>query len=231
MNETTVEYRQQRFAAPPGATDILLIRHGESQAARPGESFPLVNGQGDPALHPNGEAQAERLGERLAAAPITAIYATSLRRTQQTAAPLAKRLNLSPVIEPDLREVHLGSWEGGLFRQKSHEQDPVYLRMHEEERWDVIPGAESHAALTARINPALNRIAAAHRNELIAVVVHGGVIAHILAQAASARPFAFVGADNGSISRLIIHDDRWLVRGFNDAAHLAEVVSTNQGLS
>ena len=42
------EYRQARFAAPPGACSVILVRHGESSAARPGEPFPLVDGQGDP---------------------------------------------------------------------------------------------------------------------------------------------------------------------------------------
>ena len=34
------EYRQARFAAPPGACSVILVRHGESRAARPGEPFP-----------------------------------------------------------------------------------------------------------------------------------------------------------------------------------------------
>jgi probable phosphoglycerate mutase len=46
------------------------------------------------------------------------------------------------------------------------------------------------------------------------------VIGQALALASGSRPFAFVGADNASISRLVIADDRWIVRGFNDTAHL-----------
>jgi probable phosphoglycerate mutase len=46
------------------------------------------------------------------------------------------------------------------------------------------------------------------------------VIAQALALASGSRPFAFVGADNGSISRLIIGADQWFVRSFNDTAHL-----------
>ena len=76
----------------------------------PGHPFPLVDGHGDPALAPEGEEQAERVGERLARLPIDAIYVTTLRRTHQTAAPLAARLGLRPMVEPDLREVHLGEW-------------------------------------------------------------------------------------------------------------------------
>jgi probable phosphoglycerate mutase len=46
------------------------------------------------------------------------------------------------------------------------------------------------------------------------------VIGQGLALASGSRPFAFVGADNASISRLVIAGDRWIVRGFNDTAHL-----------
>jgi probable phosphoglycerate mutase len=59
MSETK-SYRQQKFVRPAGATEILLIRHGESRAATEGEPFPLVNGQGDPELAPTGREQAEK---------------------------------------------------------------------------------------------------------------------------------------------------------------------------
>jgi probable phosphoglycerate mutase len=46
------------------------------------------------------------------------------------------------------------------------------------------------------------------------------VIGQALALASASRPFAFLGAENTSISRLVIIGDRWIVRGFNDTAHL-----------
>src|SRR5690606_40381569 len=57
---------------------------------------------------PEGVEQAERLGERLGGEHFDAIYVTTLRRTVQTAEPLARRLGLEPRVEPGLREVHLG---------------------------------------------------------------------------------------------------------------------------
>ena len=72
------EARQHRFTPPPGATDILLIRHGETQAAMRGEVFPMIDGQGDPALRSEGEAQARAVADRLAREAIDAIYVLSL---------------------------------------------------------------------------------------------------------------------------------------------------------
>ena len=213
-------FRQRRYEVPPGATDVLLVRHGASQAYRDGVPFALVGGHGDPPLSAEGAEQARVLAARLAATGIAAIYVTNLRRTAETAGPLAALLGLRPRVEADLREVYLGEWEGGLFRKMVAEGHPISLRMAEEERWDVIPGAEPSAEITRRVRAAIGRIAAAHPGERIAAVTHGGVIGEVMSQATGARPFAFLGAENTSISRLVVTADRWIVRGFNDTAHL-----------
>ncbi|MCV2889994.1 histidine phosphatase family protein [Ruegeria aquimaris] len=216
----TQEYRQSVYMPPQGAADLLLIRHGESRAARPGEAFPTVDGHGDPELHPNGEAQALAVGERLKSEPLAAIYVTTLRRTHQTAAPLAGHLNLQPMVEPDLREVFLGDWDTGEYRIRAAHGDPVIQRAHDRQEWGEIPGAETTAQLHARVRSGLLRIAARHPDQRVAVFVHGGVIGAALAMACGAQAFAFNGAHNGSISRLVIHGERMAVRGYNDISHL-----------
>ncbi|MGH3759501.1 histidine phosphatase family protein [Actinophytocola sp.] len=220
MTEPQTEYRQFRFTLPPGATDILLVRHGESAPARENRSFPLVDGHSDPPLAVEGEREAEVVGDRLAVEPIEAIYVSGLRRTVQTAAPLAKRLGLTPAVEPGMREVRLGDWEGGLFRIRVSENHEMAQRMWEIQRWDVIPNAESTEDLAARVRASIKRIAAAHPDQRVAVFTHGGVIGQVVAMATESRPFAFVGADNASITQLVVTEDRWLIRRFNDTAHL-----------
>lgn len=216
----TREYRQTVYHPPRGAVDLLLIRHGESEPARAGQSFPMKDGHGDPALHPDGHAQARAVGERLKTEPLSALYVTSLQRTHQTAAPLAAHLGLTPIIEADLREVSLGGWDGGLYRIKAANGDPAFLRARAGQEWGEIPGAETTARLQARVRAGLLRIAAAHPDQRVAAVVHGGVIGAALSLASGAAPFAFNGAANGSISRLVIHGDSMVVRGFNDVTHL-----------
>lgn len=202
------------------------MRHGESAPAREGEPFPLVDGHGDPPLDPVGRDQAERVADRLALEPISAIYVSTLRRTVETAAPLATRLGIEPRVEPDLREVYLGEWEGGVFRKHVAEGHPLAQRMYVEQRWDVIPGAEPTEVFGARVRGAIRRIAAAHPDETVAVVSHGGVIGQLLAEASGARGFAFAGSDNGAISHLVVTDDRWIIRRYNDTAHLGLAFTT-----
>jgi probable phosphoglycerate mutase len=198
---------------------MLLVRHGESAPFRDGQPFALVDGHGDPPLDPVGVEQAERVGSRLAGEDIAAIYVTNLQRTAQTAAPLAARLELQPIVEPDLREVFLGEWEGGVFRKYVTEQSEIAMQLQTEQRWDVIPGAEPGDAFRSRVVSAIGRIAERHADQFVVVVTHGGVIAQAIAYATGARLFSFM-CDNASISHLVVHEGRWLVRRYNDTSHL-----------
>lgn len=213
-------YRQRSFPVPHGALDLLLVRHGQSEAYVEGRTFALVDGHGDPPLSDVGREQAMRVCDRLADAGIDAIYVTTLRRTVQTAAPLAERLSVTPHVEPGLREVYLGEWEGGLYRKMVADFHPIAQRMFAEERWDVIPGAESLVSFDGRVRAAIGRIATERAGQRVAVFTHGGVIGQALALATGSRPFAFNAADNASISRVIVTQEKWYIRTFNDTAHL-----------
>jgi probable phosphoglycerate mutase len=214
------EYRQFRFTPPAGATELILVRHGESAPARLDQPAPRVEGRSDPPLDPQGRKEADRVADRLQAVGVDAIYVSSLRRTAETAAPLASRLGIEPVVEPGLSEVYLGEWEGAAFRKHMATNHPIAVQARTEERWDAIPGAESTAAFQARIRAAMERITAAHPDQRVVVATHGGVIGMILAMATGARPWAFVGSDNGSITHLVVVGERWIVRRFNDTSHL-----------
>ena len=216
--------RQERYVPPPGATTVVLVRHGESEAAHPDRPFPLVDGHGDPALHPNGRTQAERVGARLARERVDAIYVTSLRRTHETAAPLAAALGLVPIVEAGLREVHLGEWEGGMFRFHMAAGHPAALQMRAEQRWDAVPGGEPAAVFQERTQSAFLRIVAAHPGGRVVAVVHGGVIGQLLHHASGSQPFAFLGAENASISEIVVTaEGQQIVRRFNDASHLDDM--------
>lgn len=219
----TDRYPQRRFAPPPGATEIVLVRHGASAAAVPDEPFDLLDGHADPPLAPEGREQAEAVAERLAGEEtFSRLFVTPLQRTHQTAAPLAMRTGLEPEVIPELREVMLGDWEGGELRIRAANADPLFFRILEEERWDVIPNAETAEVFAARVRAGVERmVAATGPDASAAAVLHGGVIGEICRQATGSRPFAFTHSDNCSISRLVVlPGGRQLLRGFNDCSHL-----------
>jgi probable phosphoglycerate mutase len=216
-------YHQRQFALPPGATEVILVRHGASAPAVPGEPFPLLDGHGDPPLAPEGAAQAEAVAVRLAREDLRAIFVTPLQRTHASAAPLSARTGLPPAVVPDLVEVSLGEWEGGEFRIRIAQGDPVALQAVAEERWEVIPGAETMESLALRVRAGIEAVVEqAGADVRVAAIVHGGVIGEICRQATDSRPFAFVHSDNGSLTRLVVlPGGAWLLRSFNDTAHLA----------
>lgn len=211
----------QTFLEPePGACQVVLVRHGQSEPYVPGQPFPLVEGHGDPALSPRGLWQATRVGERLQGHPIDAIYASSLRRTQQTAAPLAAALDLNIRIDADLREVFMGDWEGGLFREMAAEGHPAVTAMRLSGDWGEIPGAETNAELTSRTVASIERIALTHPGEMVAVFCHGGVIAALLRHATQTGALVFRGVRNASLTHLYVSEQEWLLRTFNDSSHI-----------
>jgi probable phosphoglycerate mutase len=216
-------FSQRPYVGPPGSTELFLIRHGASADSVEGEAFELVEGQGDPPLSEVGRHQAEQVALRLGNSLFDGLYVSTLRRTSQTAAPFVERTGMTPVVDADLREVFLGEWEGGLLRQKAVDQDPMFERVMREQRWDLVPGAESREMFGGRLRRAVERIVSSHPGGRVLVFSHGAAIGELLAQATGSEPFAFLGADNASISRIVVTPDRWVVRGYNDTSHLSGV--------
>jgi probable phosphoglycerate mutase len=215
-------FEQSPYELPPGSTEVVLVRHGASEAAVVGSKFPLVDGHSNPALSAPGRAQAAMVAERLAGEEIGGLFVSTLRRTQETAAPLAEAIDLEPQVLRELREVYLGDFEGGEYRVRSGRGDPVIKQVFEEERWDAIPNGESWEDFGARVTAGVEQIVErVGPNTTAVAIVHGAVIGQLCRQATASRPFAFVHSDNGSISRLVVFDDgRWLLRSFNDISHL-----------
>lgn len=216
------QYPQKDYSRPPGSIEVILIRHGASEDAVEDQPFELLEGQADPSLSDVGRAQAQAVAAHLAGEPLAALYVTPLRRTAQTAAPLAALNGLEPIVVPELREVHLGELDGGAFRIAVRRRDPIVREVFRRQRWDVIPGAEPMEDFEARTQAGLARMVdGLPPDSTVAAVVHGGVIGELCRQASESRPFAFVHADNGSLSRLVLlQEGLWWVRTFNEGAHL-----------
>jgi probable phosphoglycerate mutase len=214
---------QRPFELPSGATEVILIRHGSARHSTPEAPLDLVDGHSDPELTELGQRQAAAVAQRLGGSPVAGVFVTPLRRTQQTAAPLARRMSRIPVVMPELREVHLGDWEGQLTHRVAR-NDSLTKQIFDTERWDVIPNAEPMEQFSERIGLGMQRLVdAAGPDETVLAIVHGGVIAEACRQVTGSRAFAFLYADNGSITRLMrVPSGRWALLSFNDTAHLRE---------
>ncbi len=88
---------------------LTFVRHGESEANAAGVIDTSVPG---PHLTELGQQQAEAVAVTLAPNDYDGVYASSMVRTQETAAPLAELLGEPVVVLPGLREIDAGVFEG-----------------------------------------------------------------------------------------------------------------------
>lgn len=212
---------QMCYQLPKGARQILLVRHGSSvgQTVDTVQLGPLTIS--DPVLAPDGHQQAEALARQLADEPISHIFVTPLRRTHQTAAPLARIREIAPLEIEDLREIHLGEWEHSFYDQVAA-RNPLINQLFAEETWDIVPGAERTADFAERLRRGIARVIEHLEPGASAVAVsHAASIAYICHLATGSRPFAFMAPENASVTRLVVSaDGQWKLRSFNDVSHL-----------
>jgi broad specificity phosphatase PhoE len=140
-------------------TTILLARHGETDWNREGR----FQGWADPPLNAAGRVQARELARRLAHLPFDAVYASDLARARETAELVAAPHAVPVVIDPDLREIDIGSWSG--LTRAEVERRFLDAEHHDGER------REHHQA---RVVAAVERIARRHPAQRILIVSHGG---------------------------------------------------------
>jgi ribonuclease H / adenosylcobalamin/alpha-ribazole phosphatase len=191
---------------------LIFVRHAE-----PDESMrDRIYGRLDPPLSPGGRAHAEQLAATLRREPVTAVYTSPQLRARETAAPLARRLGLEPVVEPELREIDFGELEG-LTPAEAAEQHPAAVDWLTSPAAAVFPGGESVAAVRARAVGAAEQIAARHPAETVAVFSHAVAIRTILAQALALEPDALLRIDQsyGGVSVVEWFDGSPFVRVVN----------------
>lgn len=152
-------------------TRIHLVRHGEVE----GFEQKRYNGQGEVALTAEGWQQFRRLRERLADVTLEAVYSSDLSRCAEGARLLAEAQGLSPVLRSDLREVHIGEWEGRTWEELKAEVPEQWQARLDDIVHYRVPGGENLLDVADRVLPALREIVERHRGGEVLVVAHGGV--------------------------------------------------------
>ena len=199
------------FRTTSGATELLLIRHAEAVHPEPVTALEIKDI--DMPLTERGRMQANRLASRITARKPTAIYSSPLKRTIQTAEPIAHALGLQIRSDDRLREVEIA------------EVGPVSLQDLAEIAiahggWSHIPGTEDSASIRDRMHDAIHDIVQAHPSERVVVVSHAGSINAYLASLLELDKDFFFPAGNTSITVVRARDDRRLIVTVNDTAHL-----------
>lgn len=199
------------FRVDHGATEILLIRHADAEHPRPDTALEIKDI--DMPLTPRGRMQAQRLAHRLSTRSLNALYASPLKRTMETAAPVAQALSLEVRPDERLREVELGN------------VGPVSLTDLAEIAiaqggWSHLPGTEPSASIRSRMAEAVDAVVASHPGERVALVSHAGAINAYVATLLGLRKDFFFPAGNTSITVIRGRDEKRLIVTVNDTAHL-----------
>ena len=128
---------------------VFLVRHG----ATPLTADDRFAGSSDVPLGPEGDIQVERLADRLAAAPLAAVYSSPLRRSTATATIVGGPHGLTPVLDDGLREIDHGRWEG-LRRDEVQRMFPEEYAAWERDPVNLAPqGGETGEQVLARAFP------------------------------------------------------------------------------
>jgi broad specificity phosphatase PhoE len=131
-------------------------------------------------LNELGRAQAITVLEQLKDVPLTSVYSSDLLRAMQTAELIARQLNLPIFLEPRLREMHLGAWEG-MLASKVETSYPQELAERKRDAFNArTPGGEALHEVALRVLEAMDEIAQKRPDESVLVVSHGVSLAVII---------------------------------------------------
>jgi broad specificity phosphatase PhoE len=118
---------------------------------------------------------------------ISAVYSSDLLRARQTAELLADPLGLPVYLDPRLREMDLGTWEGLLSSEISARFPHLLVERDCNPLQASAPQGETPGCVAGRVASALDDIVMNHCGEPVLIVAHGLSLAAILCLARGIR--------------------------------------------
>lgn len=205
-------------------TTIYLIRHGQAE----GNYYRRCHSWHNGLLTPKGRKQLLLLERRFEQVHIDAVYSSDLYRAMSTAGAIYRPRGLSLRVDPDLREIGAGVWEDIPWGQLLHDhRESLSSFLCCESGW-YVEGSERFPQVQDRVCRAVERIAAAHPDQTVAIVSHGCAIRAGLS--------AWLGmgvdkigqiplSDNTGVAKLEVERHQVKVVYYNDNSHLGEFAS------
>ncbi len=203
-------------------TRIFLVRHGATVLTDEDRFAGETNVQ----LSDVGRQQASRLSARLAGEKISAVYASNMDRTMETARILAEPHKLEVQPRPGFREISHGHWEQ-MTRKEVETKYPQEAAEWDKDPYTFAPaGGESGLAVTARALPTLIELVRTHAGENVMVISHKATIRLLLSTLLGFDPRRYRDNLDQSPAALNIIDFKDCTRArltlFNDTSHYTE---------
>ena len=155
-------------------TDFLLIRHTTTD-----DVDDRLAGRIDTPLNETGLSKAKQLAEILSGSKISAIYASPMQRTMQTAEALGNTCGLPVQPEEAFIQINYGDWESVPYEEL--QENPAW-RSFISSPGGQVPGGEHIDDVIRRVTRRLDILSAAQNQDaVVAIVTHGSVIRFTLA--------------------------------------------------
>ena len=195
------------------STNLFLVRHAEVE-----ESYQRVfGGRIDMDLSPHGHTQAAALSKYIHQLNPAAIYASPMKRVQQTLAPFLQNHAPRPTTLADLREVDFGDWTGMGWENVRVKFGISAFEWLDQLARNAIPNAEEINGYRARVESCVRQIVQEGSGQNVLVACHGGVIRMVLAILLE-LPLPTMAAfeiDYASVTHLELRDSRVIVQSLN----------------
>jgi probable phosphoglycerate mutase len=207
------------------ATEILLLRHGQSEGNQAGQ----FGGHGPTPLTGLGRRQAAATAQALTReGSFAAIYSSDLARATETAEPLAAATGIALIRTEGLRERSVGQFTGLTFAEAEAIYPEAYAALMRREPDACPPGGETSAMCLERASAVLDDALARFAGGRVVLVSHAYALNLILRRVvgvADPRTPLFFQTDNCAVHRLMRSSrGTWTIAALNDQRHLATVL-------
>lgn len=183
------------------------MRHGETESNIRG----TYCGWTDTPLNRKGLEQARKAARKLKDVKFDAVFCSPLARALQTAETIVADGLCGITFVEHLKEHNFGIWED-MTHAEIKERYPEEAALWEKDWMNYeIEGGESAIQGFRRISDFVDELVNRHENGTILLVSHLGSIRYILVHLLG-LPIDYIwrfGADNGSITRVVISDDKY----------------------
>jgi len=197
---------------------LLLVRHAATAWTVQGR----FQGQTDVPLSPYGQRQVAALARGLMTETIHALYASDLQRAWETARAIATPHALCVQLEPRLREMAFGHWEGFTYAELQQSDAQALAAWERDQLHTAPPGGETLLHMTERVRAVYTSVVAAHQDKTVGLVAHGGPLQVLLCLALGLPPQAYwqFALAPASLSELCVYEQGAILMRLNDTPHL-----------
>lgn len=194
----------------------IWLRHGQTEANEQGRYL----GHTESPFTDRGKAHIEQAVEALNGLQASRLYTSDLGRCQAMASAIGDKLQLTPIVEPALRELHFGQWEGLTYDEIVERDRSLVFRWYDAPLHERPPGGETLVELGQRFDPWLEKaLLAAAPEDTIVVVTHGGPLRWLLSRYVHADVSGFwqrEGVKHGGMLALDYAEGKWALVSNNE---------------